>query len=291
MKLKNLFILGLELTHTDGFYKEYMRVKLEANLFKSLWTCGFDTLRLGLMKSGNWKSNNDYLEGVFNPHGATVYPVKSIIDKKLFWNDDSEVIALYKGATGKQYKGIEYRYEHALAVWLIEYKSAVTTLVQWRSGTYLSWECYGLSQPHHLKGAIKNELMEKVLGNTETYLLGYDVAFDTPLAFGQVVDEIVKPWSFIQILEGQSKDRFGLYPHKTGTIYLQPENLKGTNKSVRVYDKTLKHGLDFVLTRIEMTMVSIEKPQVSFEYLRALLEIERRTFLGTDNLIVEATLG
>ena len=291
LKLKKLLSIGLRLTNTDGWYKAHMKAKLEANLFKSLWTCGFDTLRLGLMKSGNWKSNNDYLRDVFVPHGATVRTVKSIIDKELFWSDDSEVIAFYEGATGKLYSGIEYRFSHALAVWLIEYKGAVTVVVQWMNGAYLHWECHGLSQPHHSKGALKNELMEKVLGNTETYLLGYDVAFDTPLPFNHVLDDIVEPWCFIQILNGQSMERFGLHRHKTGTVYLQPENLKGTNKSVRVYDKTLKHGLDFVLTRIEMTMVSKEKPQVSFEYLRALLEIERRTFLGTDSLVVEATLG
>lgn len=292
LKIKNLCIIGLKLTHTDGFYKAHQKSKLEANIFKSLWTCGFDTLRLGLMKSGNWKSNNEYLKEVFEVHGATVHSVKWILDKEQFFSDDTEVISLYEGTTGKHYSGIGYRYEKAFAVWLVEFKGTITVVTQWMSGTYLHWECHGLSQPHHQKGAFKNELVEKVLeAGTEIRLLGYDIAYDTPLPFYDVVEDVVKPWSFIKALEGQSKERFGLYRHKTGTIYLQPENLKSSNNSVKVYDKTLKHDLSFALTRIEITRIIKEKPQISSEYLRSLLEIERRTFLGTDELIVQALLG
>lgn len=214
------------------------------------------------------------------------------MNKEQFFSDDRDVIALYEGTTGKQYAGIGYRYEKAFAVWLIEYNGVVTVVTQWMSGAYLQWECHGLSQPHHDKGGIKNQLIEKVFGaGIEIRLLGYDIAFYTPLPFHGVLKDIVTPWSFVKALEGQSKERYGFYPHKTGTIYLQPKSLKGTNNSVKVYDKTLKHDLDFDLTRIEITKVLNDKSIISLKYLSALLEIERRTFLGTDELIVRAVLG
>lgn len=290
MKLYKLLTEGLRLTKTDGWYKAHMKAKLQANLSKSMWACGFDTLRLGIMKSGNWESNNNYLKDVFEPHGAIVYPVKSIIDGELIWSSDRQIISMYEETTGKSYRGIEYRFPNALAVWLIEYKDTVTVVVQWMNGKYLHWECHGLSQPHHSKGVGKNELIEKMMPVTQLYLLGYDIAFDTQLPFHHLIDDIVKPWCFIQILEGQSTQRFGLYPHKTGTVYLQPENLKGADNSVRVYDKTLKHKLDYILTRIEITKIIKEKPQVSFEYLRALLEIDRKKFLGSHEQITEVFL-
>lgn len=261
----------------------------------TLWAVGYDTIRVSIPRRGDtWKSNDKHLKRIFKGTGADVYPLKWIDEGVREIN--SSLKDIYEEGTGKRFEAVGAVYGKAFAVWMVLLDGAVTIVRQDIHADYLHWEVYGLSQAHRATGALKWELLQRLLRNKwkleprESFkLLGYDVSFDCPLPFQEVMDNIIAPYCVFKWIDGTRVERFDWYQtHDNvtgkplyGTYYLQPKEVRSANNAVKIYDKSHKHKLEYQLTRAEITkkFEIDDRAEISLEYLFELLEQEHEEFL------------
>ncbi len=261
---------GLE-NLSQGLFVSHLQDRLcttvnSANM--QLYTYGFDTLRLGLEKIKNSDIQAKNLRQLFYSVGAEFIVLKSYIRdlEYHYWVTDipKDIADSYTKIYKRPISTISnqfYRYNY---VYILRYKGVVLWLLDHQKAKYLTLELYGLSQPHHDKGAIKWEFLNKLLFSLASYqrptLLSYDFAVDFPKSFKWMIQNIAFPIVIEKINIARGKQKPDIYFYRddesSGTAYLQPKTKSKRGNKITIYDKQKKHGLEYNLVRIEFTKES-----------------------------------
>ncbi len=246
-------LIGGDLEKTANGYK----------LTHNIFSVGFDTLRLGLPKiKKDYQSNTINLQALCDAIGATLHPFlyfKSIDSKTPLYTDNKELQRLFH-KNSKFHGSFRKQFKYTGGVWIIKYKDISHWIIDSLNSKRLSFELYGLSQLDHELGAIRFELLNKVLAfyapnkkaMHKVVLEGYDFHIDLNKPFDDVVSTFIVPKIYLQNKK-KKRGKQGLHIANVGSVYLQPFSRYPKSKEC-VYSKTLKNTLGYPLTRLERSV-------------------------------------
>jgi hypothetical protein len=252
---------GINQVKFVAYLKRMLCTKLN-NLDMPIWAQGFDTLRFGLQRIKNVEAQAKFMRKLADSTGSELFILKYLDNQSLDyeWNEIPEDV---KDSYTKIYKrpistisSQFYRYRN---IYILRYKETILWILDHQKAKNLTLELYGLSQPHHSKGAVKWEFLSKMMKYLSSYqkpvLLGYDYAVDFQMPFDWIVDNIAFPLVASQIDKARGKQKPDLYYYNndknSGTVYLQAQSKVNRGNKVTIYNKQKKHNLEFPLVRIE----------------------------------------
>lgn len=232
-----------------------------------MWCFGFDTLRLGLQKINHPEAEARYMRGLANSIGGELIALKRYEEGVDNYFRDSDVPSDVADAYNKIYKRpvstMSHQFFHFKSVYVMRYKGVLVWFLNHQRAEHQTIELYGLSQPHHNKGAIKWEFLNKLMEILPSYkkpkLLGYDFAIDSQIDLEWIVKEIAFPFVAEKLNKARGKSKYDITYHddneESGTVYLQPKKKNKRADRIIIYDKERKHGLNYPLVRFEITKI------------------------------------
>lgn len=261
-----------------------VRTDLGLQYKPSLLSTGFDTVRIGFPKVRRcYSCNHLNLKSMCDAIGAILHQVKytNDTDSVSFSKDKAVIVEFYK--TFGNHLDMFERFVRTNGAWIIELEGVKHWILDYQRSSYISLELYGLSQLDHNKGAVRFELLNRILhyynpnvrDENKLVLMGYDFHVDLPIDYDTAIKNLIVPYLWTVNKTRKKGHKLKLYPKgtKKRSVYFQDTD-SNSNRTICCYDKRAKNDLDYDLTRFEFT-VRLDAKRI-FNSTKELLEIQQQ---------------